>query len=314
MKYDVYGIGNILVDLAIQVSDSLIKEINLEKGRFHLVDSKEIMKKIGHKEIKITPAGSAANTIHGIACLGGSCILTGKVGNDEHAEFYEKNSCFTCNFPRSETKPTGRNINLITPDAQRTFAVDLGAALDLKNSDINESALKNSKILHLTGYAIECTKEPCLHALNIAKNNNVKISIDLSDPGVIERNLDELKEIVKKYADIIFFNEEEAKMFTGMDADEAVSKLGEYADIAIVKIGAKGSLINDQGAIIMIEGIKANAIDTTGAGDLYAAGILYGIIKDYDLEMAGNLASKIAAKIVEQIGPRPEFDLKSFIE
>lgn len=323
MKYDVFGLGDTLMDILIEVDDQYLLEWDLKKGQFHSANKekiKEIMEKLKDKKNKITPAGSCANTIFGIASLGGNAVLCGKVGRDRHGDIFEEiviKEGIKSRIKRSDIDETGTVINLVTPDSERTFVVNLGANINLKKEDLHdvEEDIKQSKILHLTGYYLgdSKTRETSLHAMNIAKENNVKISIDLADPGVIKRNLKDFKNIVKKYADIIFLNEEEARIFTGKEPEEAISELGDYADIAIVKLGNKGSLINDRGAIIMIPVVKAKAIDTTGAGDLYAAGILYGICNGYDLEKAGKLASTIAAKIVEQVGARPEFDLKAFI-
>ena len=168
-----------------------------------------------------------------------------------------------------------------------------------------EEDVKNCKIIHLTGYQLEDIelRKTSTHLIELARKNGKLISVDLADPGLVERNLSDLKDILKD-VDIIFANEEEAKAFTGKEREEAVKVLKKYCNIAIVKIGAEGSFIFKEGKIIFIEGVKANLVDTTGAGDMYAAGILFGITHDLDVESAGKLASYSAAKVVEQKGAR----------
>lgn len=316
-KNDVFGIGNPLIDMLIKTDDKLLEELKIEKGNNKLINDKELkelLKKIKHLDIKISPGDSTANTLAGVAFLGGKSIFSGKIGDDEHGLYYEETltKSNVKSSLRKHDKITGKCITFITPDSERTFMVHLGACLHLEKEDLFEQEIIDSKYLHLTGYQLEDPnlRKTALHAMNIAKNNNTKISIDLADPGVIKRNLEDLKKIVKEYADVIFLNESEAKTFIGKEPEEAVLALSDYADIAIVKLGKEGSLINDNGRIIMIQGVNANSIDTTGAGDMYAAVILYGLCNNWDLEKTGNLASKMAAKVVEQIGARLSFGLK----
>lgn len=309
---DVFGIGNPLIDMLIKVDDKVLDKLKLKKGTLHLINKeqelKDILEKIKELKIKVSPGDSTANTLAGIALLGGKTIFVGKTGDDKHGIYYEK-TLTKSNVESSLKKNkglTGKCITFITSDSERTFVVYLGACLNLKKEDLIEKEITDSKFLHLTGYQLEDPnlREMSIHAMKIAKENKTKISIDLADPELIQRNLKDLKQITKKYADIIYLNEKEAKSFTGKEPETAVNKLNDYADIAIVKLGKEGSLINDNGRIIMIAGIKANAVDTTGAGDMYSACILYGLCNNWDLEKAGNLASKLAAKVVEQIGAR----------
>jgi len=308
-KYDVYGVGNALMDIIIDANPDLLNELNLKKGQMQLIDdiqSKVILEKIKLVDMKEIPGGSAANTIAGINSLGGKVVFCGKVGDDRPGELYVQKMVeegVGSNI-KKDKEATGHAITFITPDTERTFATFLGAATDLKKEDVNKDELINSKILHVEGYMLEGNnKESALHAIQIAKENGVKISIDLADPGFVERNLDDLKEIVKG-SYILFANEEEAKTFTGKEGEEALNELSKYCEIAIVKFGPKGSSIKQGDDIHKIEGFKIEAVDTTGAGDMYAAGILYGITNNLDLQKSGELASFAAAKVVEQIGAR----------
>ncbi len=325
MKYDIFGIGSALMDFLVEVDDNELLEIDLKKGQFHLIDeqrSKLLLERIKKYEIKTAPGGSSANTLYGAAILGSNVVFCGKVGKDEHGSIYEEkmiSNGIKTNISKSD-KITGHAITFITPDTERTFAVNLGACLELKKEDVFLDDLKQSKIIHVEGYQLEDKnlKEVSLNAMSFAKENNVKISIDLGDPGIVSRNKEDLLNIVKNYADIVFANEEEAFALTELKPKEALSKISEYVDIAIVKIGKEGSYIKKQDKIYKIPGYKANAVDTTGAGDMFAAGVLYGISQNLPLDLCGHIGAYFSSKVVEQIGARllkiNKEELKKLIE
>lgn len=312
MKYDVFGIGNAIMDFLIQVHPNELMELDLKKGQFHLIDeehSKKILEKVKNSEMKITPGGSSANTLYGISLLGGSVVFCGKVGKDKHGDIYEqkltgKNT--KSGIRKIDGHKTGHAITFITPDTERTFAVHLGAAIKLEKQDVFFDDLKQSKILHIEGYQLEDSnlRSVSLHAMEFAKKNNIKISIDLADPGIVERNNEYLKKIIKEFADIIFANEDEAKALVNKKAVNALHEISEMCDIAIVKLGENGSLVKKGNKVYKIKPHSIKAIDTTGAGDMYAAGFLYGLANNYNLEQCGNIGSYLAAKVVEQIGAR----------
>jgi sugar/nucleoside kinase (ribokinase family) len=314
MKYDVFGIGNALMDFLVEIREDEFVELDLKKGQFHMIDaerSKKILKMIEEQEKKITlaPGGSAANTLHGIALLGGNVVFCGKVGKDKHGDIYEQKivqNGVKSNISRCDRDITGHALTFVTPEGERTFAVHLGASVNLQKEDVFFDDLIESRILHVEGYQLEDRKlsEVLMHAMQFAKKNDVKISIDLSDPGVVSRNKNKIIGIVKDYADIVFANEEEAKAFTGKEGGDALADIGGMSEIAVVKFGKEGSLVKKRDEIYRIEGVKAKAIDTTGAGDMYAAGFLYGLCKGYDIKVCGSLGSYFAAKVVEQIGAR----------
>ncbi len=311
MKYDIFGIGSALMDFLIEVEHNELLEINLKKGQFHLIDeehSKKLLKKLENYKVKTAPGGSSANTLYGTALLGSKVVFCGKVGKDKHGDIYEEkmlNSGVKHKIERSE-KITGHAITFITPDSERTFAVHLGAAMHLKKEDVFFEDLKQSRILHIEGYQLEDKnlRDVSLHAMQFAKKNNIKISIDLGDPGIVSRNKSDIGQMLKEYADIVFANEDEAKALTGLEPLEALNEISKLTETVIVKIGKKGSFIKQGNTIHEITGYKANAIDTTGAGDMFAAGVLYGISKGHDLKIAGKIGSYYAAKVVEQIGAR----------
>lgn len=311
--YDVIGLGNTIIDLLVEIEEHKLLEMNLKKGEFHLVDkqkSKELLEKIhtSRWNIKTVPGGSSANTIRGIAMLGGKVILYGKVGKDKHGEIYVQEmeeQGVDLRIIHQNSSATGNAITFITPDAERTFSVHLGAAINLGKEDILEEDIKRGKILHIEGYLIEGpTRETVLHAINLAKKHNTLVSIDLADPGVIRRNKVFLQDLTL-HADIIFANEMEVKEFTGYEEEKAAIELGKTIGknkIVIVKLGKRGSLICVNEVITKIDPFPANVIDTTGAGDCYAAGFLYAFCQGWPLEKAGELGSLFAAKIVEKTG------------
>ncbi len=308
---DVIGLGNALMDFLVEIDEEHLLEMDLKKGEFHLVDAertKEVLEKIKQSELKveIVPGGSAANTLKGVALLGGKAILCGKVGNDGHGEVYVQEISQMGVVPRlnKHGSTTGHAVTFITPDTERTFSVHLGAAVELYKEDVLEEDISKSKILHLEGYQLEGpTKDTVLHAIELAKKHHTLVSIDLADPGVVRRNKDFFMELVKNYADIVFVNENEAKELLGLDnEEEAVKELGKFCQIAIVKIGKQGSLVYTNSVMTKVDGCPAKAIDTTGAGDSYAAGFLYGYCQGWGLLEAGKLGSLLAARVVEQVG------------
>lgn len=310
-EYDVYGIGSALMDFLIEANEQVLTQFGLKKGGMHLIDEKqsaEMLRKIKEYNLKIAPGGSSANTLAAIALIGGKVVFCGKVGDDEHGYLYEKRmqeGRVRSNIAKGPAA-TGHAITFITPDSQRTFATHLGAAMHLKKEDLFEEDITKSKVLHIEGYQLEDKnlRETALHAMGIAKRNGTKISIDLADPGLIERNRDDLTAMVKQYADIVFANEEEAMAFTGKDAETAVQELAQDAEIAIVKQGAKGALIAAEGKVIAISAYKTEAVDTTGAGDVFAAGFLFGLTHGMPLEKSGKMGAYLAAKVVSKIGAR----------
>lgn len=306
---DVIGIGSALMDFLIEVDDKHLIEMNLNKGEMHLVEeekAKELLEKVHNPEMRIEtiPGGSAANTLKGIALLGGNVTLIGTVGKDQHGEVYveEIKKHGVSLKMKNHDKTTGHCISFITPDSERTMSTHLGAAIHIEKEDILEEDIAKSKILYLEGYQLEgSTREVVLHAIQFAKKHGTLVSLDLADPGVIRRNKEFFQELLQKI-DIVFVNESEAKEITGLEEEEALRELAKYCDMAIVKLGEKGSMIQHNDRVIKVEPFSVSAVDTTGAGDSYAAGLLYGYCNDWDLKRAGMLGSLLASKVVSQRG------------
>ena len=314
MKFDVYGIGNPLMDFVVRVSDKDIRDLKLKKGAMHLIGVKDfnrIYNIIKDKDRNIGPAGSCANTAMALANLGCKAAFAGKIGNDSNGFDYEKELVDYGVIPDlvKEKGVTGSCISLVTPDLERTMATCLGISSRFCVNDVNKNNIINSTFLHIEGYQLDtpCQKKAVLHAMKIARDNNVRVSFDLADYMFVKRHKSVLPDFIGM-SDIIFANEEEAKALTGSKPDKAIGMIG--SETVVIKLGVKGSIIKNKDKIIKIRSYKANAVDTTGAGDVYAAGFLYGLSKGYTPETSGKLGSYASAKIVEQMGARFRYDLR----
>ncbi len=307
---DVMGIGNALMDLLIEVDDNTLVDFDLKKGEMHLVDhdtAKKTLATMQEKDltIDVVPGGSVANTLKGLALFGGHVVLCGKVGQDDHGDTYvqEMEKKGVQSNINGHSAITGHALTFITPDSERTFSVHLGASVHLAKEDILEEDIAKSKVLHLEGYQLEGqTKDAILHAIDLAKKHNTLVSLDLSDPALIRRNKEFFMELVQSRVDIVFMNELEAKEFTGLEEKEALLALPENLTIAAVKLGKEGSLIRYNGEVIEVPAVIATAVDTTGAGDSYAAGLLYGFTHHWPLLKAATLGATLARKVIEQKG------------
>lgn len=305
----VLGMGNALVDIMTKIdNDNTLEQLNLPKGSMQLVDadfSKEAIEKTSHLNPIMTSGGSAANTIHGLAKLGVDTGFIGKVGKDELGEFFKtdlENSNIQPLLLQSET-PTGKALALVSPDSERTFATHLGAAVELTANDVNGNVFDGYKYFHIEGYLVQ-NHELIETSIMLAKEKGLKVSLDLASYNVVEDNLDFLKRVVNDYVDILFANEEEAKSFTEKNPEEALNEIAEMCEYAIVKIGKKGSYVKHKGEITHVGIIGIDALDTTGAGDLYAAGFLYGLVKDLTMEQCATMGSLLSGKVIENLGAK----------
>lgn len=310
-QYDVCGIGSTLVDLTAEVDDRLIASLGLEKGRMTLVDDKksaELLSAIASYKIEATPGGSAANTLADVAMLGGRAALMGMVGEDSYGDLYvkETESAGVASLISRCSSMTGHAITLITPDLERTFAVNLSAALNFEQKNVKNEVIASSSIIHLEGYLFELEhiRDACIAALKTAKQNGTLISIDLSDPSLVNRIKPVFDDIIGEYADIVFANEQEAEAFTGLKPLKALEFLSKRCGLAAVKLGAEGSLISDGNSLHEIQAFKTNLVNTNGAGDAYAAGMLAALAKGFDLGRAGRVGSFAASLAVANPGAR----------
>lgn len=303
----VLGVGNALVDLLVKAEDdALLKTYNLPKGTMQLVDkdrSDKLSQEIEQMNVIREPGGSAANTINGLAKLGVGSGFIGSVGNDELGNFFknrmEQNGVEAkLNF--SDTG-TGKAITFITKDSERTFATYLGAAIELGAKNLNRNMFSGYNYMHIEGYLVQ-NHELIEKAMNIAKGQKIKTSLDLASFNIVHENRDFLAYLLENYVDIVFANEDEARALTMEEPEKALEELAQYADIAVVKIGAEGSLIRYQDTNYRIASFKTDVQDTTGAGDLYASGFLYGMNKNMSIDRCGQIGAFMASKVIEEVG------------
>jgi sugar/nucleoside kinase (ribokinase family) len=306
----IIGIGNALVDVITIVPDeTCLSRFSLPKGSMTMVDatrSGEIKQAIIGLKKSLASGGSAGNTMYGLGVMGVHSSFIGKVGRDELGNFYEKDMVeagLTPVLMRAPASPTGTAVALVTPDSERTFATHLGAATELMAGELTNDLFRGYNILYLEGYLIfnlPLIEEAC----RLAKENKMCVALDLASYNVVNDMLPALKKIVTEYVDIVFANEEEARAFTGLGPVEALDELSKKCHIAVVKTGPDGSWIKRGDEVIKVDALKVNAVDTTGAGDLYAAGFLYGYSNGFGLDKCGMFGSILAGKVIEIIGAR----------
>ena len=316
---DVHAIGNAIVDLQVQVEHSFLRELRLEPGSMTLVDhgrQAEVLAALAGQPVNSCSGGSAANTIAGVAELGGRASFCGKVGNDEYGSFYIEDLqrlgvAMTGNANSSAVSggsPTGTCVVLITPDAQRTMLTHLGASSQLAPDDIDGEAVAAAKWCYVEGYLLpgEPTRQAALHAMGLAREAGAQIALTASDAFCVRACPALFWELLEDSVDLFFCNEAEGRALTGLqDPLEVASHIHERAKSSVaLTYGANGSLLIHENRPYPIEGVDVHAVDTTGAGDMYAAGILFGITRGMSWPAAGRLASHAAARIVGTLGAR----------
>jgi sugar/nucleoside kinase (ribokinase family) len=313
MAYDVYGVGNALVDIQAQIPDDVLGRLGFAKGLMTLVDADtqiKVLAALEGAEVTRCAGGSAANTIMGIADFGGTACYAGKVGFDEIGEFFLKDMRqlgVSIEVLPGENGGSGTCVVLITPDAQRTMLTHLGVSATIGPEDISEAEIKQAKYLYVEGYLFSgtTTKEAALKAIQIAKASGVKVAFTVSDPFLIQHYREEFWELIKGPVDLLFCNLEEARALTTFDDPiECAREIHKHAENVAMTLGENGSILMHDNEVIPIEGVSVEAIDTTGAGDMYAAGILFGITNGFSWKQSGHLASHAAARIVGQLGAR----------
>ena len=320
--YDVVGIGNAIVDVLAKVGDGFLTERNLHKGGMTLLDAATAGKIytdiVPEREVS---GGSAANAVAGMASLGSDCAFIGKVYDDELGQNFRRDigaagiDFFTP--PLLEGPATGRSIVLVTPDAERSMFTYLGAATRLTAEDIDENIIKASRYIYLEGYLWDeaHAKEAVLKACELAHKYNRKIAFTLSDCNCIIRHREDLLKLVTDCVDVLFANENEIKaLFNTDDFMAALDMIKPLVEIAAITRNAKGSVVVNGRVKIFVEAEKMdNVVDSTGAGDLYAAGFLYGMTKDRSLGTCAMIGSIAASEIISHYGARPEVSLRGFV-
>lgn len=330
---ELVGIGHAIVDILAYKDKSFLENNGFTLGSMQLIDEEQVA--------KLTPlmgaatecsGGSAGNTLAGYAMLGGHAAFIGKVHSDKMGEIFisdmERVGVHYAGVKESTGDPTARSLVMVTeepdpyggqPDVERTMATYLGIAGQLRKADIDEDVIACAEIFYIEGYLWddEGTKDAIRHAIEVAKANNTKVAFTLSDPFCVERHHAEFLELVKKDVDILFANEHEIEALIGEGSDlkKILHRTGQMVETAAITRSERGSYVVHQGEVHGIDPVKVNSVfDVTGAGDLYAAGFLYGYANGFEMPKAGRLASLCASEVIQYLGGRPVTKLPKLFE
>lgn len=305
----VIGIGNALTDMLVNLkNEEVLAKYNIAKGSMMLVDSdtqSKISKSVAGLPYSLSLGGSADNTIRAMARLGSDVGFIGKVGRDTTGDFFEQALSNLGIHPvifRGDSR-SGKCVSLVSPDGERTMLTHLGAAAEMHADDISKEIFEGYDCLYVEGYLVQ-EHSLISMAVRTAKDCGMLVAIDLASFNVVEENLEFLRDLVTKYVDIVFANEDEAKVFSGeAEPINALQYISTCCDLAVVKIGTKGALIKYKGEVIQV-GIMAAAkrVDTTGAGDFYAAGFMHGLCEGLSLRQCGTIGAIAAGKVIEVVG------------
>ena len=305
----IIGLGNALVDaLAIIEDDNILTEMQLPKGSMTLIDEDKFLKiseYFSRMKTHLANGGSAGNAIRAMACLGAGTGFIGKVSNDFYGNFFRDSLLehgTEANLLLSTTLPSGVASTFISPDGERTFGTYLGAASTLKAEDLSLDMFKGYAYLFIEGYLVQ-DHDMILRAIELAKEAGLQVCLDMASYNIVEGDLEFFSLLVNKYVDIVFANEEEAKAYTGKDAWGAINEIASKCSVVIVKLGAQGSCIKKGTECIKLEVPPVKkVVDTTGAGDYYAAGFLYGLTCGYSLEKCSIIGSILASNVIQVVG------------
>ncbi|HEY5499848.1 MAG TPA: adenosine kinase [Bacteroidales bacterium] len=303
------GMGNALTDVLMPIgSDDILLELGLPKGSMQLINLEQferISARVADFPKHFVCGGSAANTITGASKLGVKSVFIGKVFHDEVGLNYKEDLNYygVDSFLLEGKQESGQSLVFVSQDGQRTFATFLGAAADLLPEDIKPEFFQDSTLFYIEGYLLQ-NHELILKAVKMAREGGLKVALDLASYNVVEDNLEFLKELITSHVDIVFANEEEAKALTGLQPAEALESIAAHVEIAVVKIGAQGAMAIRGNERVLVPAMEANCIDTTGAGDLFAAGFIYGMSIGLSLADCTRYGTITAGKVVEVIGPK----------
>ncbi len=324
-KYDVYGVGNAMVDILAHVEDKFIADLAINRGSMTLMDSIQqsaVLQKLERHPLTLASGGSAANSMVAIAQSGGTGTYAGKVAHDTHGEFYRRDMQeagigFDVPLAAEASLPTGTCVVLTTPDAERTMCTHLGISTSLAPTDIDADQIAQSKIVYVEGYLwdAELPRQSCIEAFQQAKRQGVKAAFTFSDSFLIDRFAADFSKIVNDYCDIVFCNAAEAHQFCQSDdLDECVRILGQIVDLAFITNSENGCYVCEKGEVVAVSGFPVKPIDTVGAGDAFAGGVLYGITHGMTSQQAARWGNYIASRVVEINGPRLEGSLQEHIK
>ena len=320
--YDVIGVGNAIVDVLSPTEDGFLTQHGLDKGMMTLIDTDQAAALYDAMGPGIEASGgSAANTLAGIASLGGNGAYLGKVRNDTLGRVFSHDiKAIGVDYrtpPATDGAATARCLIFVTPDAQRTMQTYLGISVELGPDDIDEGAIADSRITYLEGYLFDppAAKQAFVKAAEIAHAAGRKVALTLSDPFCVDRHRAEFMHLISGHVDIVFANEEETKsLFEVDDFDAALQRIRGHCDIAALTRSEKGSVIVAGNDIHVVDAAPVGkVVDTTGAGDLFAAGFLYGLTRDLSLVDCGRIGGLAAAEIIGHYGARPEVSLAKLL-
>ncbi|MGD1880502.1 MAG: adenosine kinase [Kiloniellaceae bacterium] len=319
---DAVCIGNALVDVLAKADDSFLAEHAIPKGSMTLIDEARALHLYGAMgpAIEIS-GGSAGNTATGIASLGGKAAFLGKVRDDQLGTIFSHDiraAGVAFDVPHAASGPaTGRSMILVTPDAHRSMNTFLGAAVDFGPDDVNEAQVQAAAVTYMEGYLWDSpsAKTAFLMAARLAHAAGRKISLTLSDPFLVNRYKDELKDFVEKHVDIVFANEEEVcSLYDAADFDAALQAVRAHCEVAALTRSEKGAVIVAGEEVHVVDAVPVKAVvDTTGAGDLFAAGFLYGITNGHSLYDSGRIGAIAAGEVISPVGARPEQTLAGLV-
>ncbi len=317
-RYQVVGIGNAMVDILSHIEDSFLAENDVERGIMQLIDkgrAVELYSKMG--PAREVSGGSAANTIAGVAQLGGKTAYVGKVKSDQLGDIFAHDMIAQgadYETPRAtgEDHETGRCMVLVSPDGERSMNTYLGWSEFLTPADIDETQMANSDWIYLEGYRFDGpdSHEAFAKAINACKQAGGKVSLTLSDPFCVERHRDAFRKMIRDDVDLLFANEHEIEaMYQTGDLDQSMAAAAEECEIVACTVGAKGAFVLANGKKDHAPATQVNIVDATGAGDLFAAGFLYGLTHGHDMLTCGQMGCVAAGEVISHIGARPEADL-----
>jgi sugar/nucleoside kinase (ribokinase family) len=306
-KQMVVGVGSALVDILARENDTFVESSGAIKGGMTYVEQSHIDSTVAKASgaPRIVPGGSACNTVVGIGQLGGAARFVGKCGNDDMGKMFNdslRRQQVEPHLLKSDA-PTGRVLSIITPDAQRSMLTYLGAASEIQPEEIGLSCFEDAAVVHIEGYLL-FNRELMISVLQAARESGARISLDLASFNVVEEASDILPDLIERYVDILIANEDEVQAFTGIgDERQALDALAANVDIGVLKLGARGSVIALNGSHVAIDPVgDGRVVDTTGAGDLWAAGFLYGLVRQLPIDRCGMLGSHCGYAACKDVG------------
>ena len=322
IKNHITFIGNAIVDILWQTSDEFLKDLNVQKGSMQLIDEEMVEKFLTKiKNPTVISGGSAANTAVGYSSLGGNAYFMGQIGNDKYGDLFARNiNKSDVFFEKKETflkDQTSKSIILVTPDAERSMNTFLGASVNFNVNSINESLILKSNYIYIEGYLFDQTeaKKAIYDCCKLARANNCKVALSLSDQFCVDRHRQDFNNLIKQYVDIIFANESEIKSLYQNDLEGSLREILKNVETGAITLGSKGSIVFKDHDSFSIDPIKVKKlVDTTGAGDLYASGFLYGYVNNKSIKECGDIGSKAAAEIITHYGARPKTSLEKILK